>query len=229
MASKDVIVIAGCTHREGFLDEYEAKLAKADIPFHLEQLDSLPYGANSITMQRRIDYWRKMASQFIDYSTIYITDGWDVLCWASKQELIDKAPETFICSAERNAYPEAHLADRITGSTPWWFANNGCIAANPQYLIEWCDEAEHTPDMDILDQGWFNRRLAEGSHLTPLDVTTNLFYVVSEHLEDGALQVKDGRPWNSVCQTFPAWLHFSGKCPDSKVRKMLADGEGALY
>src|ERR1700677_2559754 len=114
---KSVIVIAGATHREGFLDEYEAQLAKADIPFHLEQLDPLPGGANSINMKLRIDYFRKMATQFKDYESLYITDAWDVLFFGDKQELIDKAPKQFLCSAERNCYPEAHLSDKIKGLT----------------------------------------------------------------------------------------------------------------
>lgn len=221
----DVIVISGYTHREGFLDEYEAQLAKADIPFHLEPLSDLPAGANSITMQRRINFFRKMAQQFIDYKAIYITDAWDVLCFASKQELIDKAPTTFICSAERNCYPESNLSEVIQGTTPWRYANNGCVAANPEYLLRWCDYAEKVGDLGILDQGWFNRRCAESSVLTPLDGITNLFYVVSAWLEDGALHVKHGRPWNSTCDTFPSFLHFSGKCPSDGVRKMLEDAQ----
>ena len=224
MGSKDVIVVAGATHREGFLDEYESQLAKADIPFHLEQLDPLPAGANSITMQRRIDYWRKMAQQFREYGAIYITDAYDVLTFASREELIDKAPSDHVmCSAERNSYPEPELADLIEGDTPWKFANNGMICAPPEVLSRWCDEAENTTDLDILDQGWFNRRLAEKSPLVTLDTITNLFYVVSATLEDGALQVKNGRPYNAMCGTFPSYLHFSGQCPADGVRKMLED------
>jgi len=221
----DVIVVSGYTHREGFLDEYEAQLAKADIPFHLEPLGDLPGGANSITMQRRINFFRKMAQQFIDYKAIYITDAWDVLCFASKRELIDKAPTTFICSAERNCYPESNLSDVIHGTTPWRYANNGCVAANPSFLLGWCDAAEKMGELDILDQAWFNRRRAYQDAFYELDVTTNLFYVVSAWLEDGALQVKHGRPWNSTCDTFPSFLHFSGKCPSDGVRKMLEDAQ----
>ncbi len=224
MHNNSVVVIAGITHREGFIDEYEAYLAKEGIEFHLEPLPPLPGGANSINARMRINHFRRMAEKFIDYKALYLTDAWDVLCFASKDELIAKAPETFICSAERNCYPEANLATVITGDTPWKYANNGCCAGNPSYLLEWCEKALKTDDLDsILDQAWFNRRLAEGSDLVPLDSTTNIFYVVSAWLEDGALQVKDGRPWNAFCNTKPAFLHFSGKCPDDWVRKMLQE------
>ncbi len=96
MEDRSVIVVAGATHREGFIDEYEAQLAKEDIPFHLEPLEPLPLGANSITMRKRISYFRRIAERFIDYKALYITDAWDVLCFATKHELIDKAPATFI-------------------------------------------------------------------------------------------------------------------------------------
>lgn len=223
----DVIVVAGATHREGFIDEYEASLAAANIPFHLEPLEHLPLGANSITMRKRIDYFRRMAQKFVSYQTIYITDAWDVMFFGTKQELIEKAPDHFIVSAERNCYPEAHLAEVITGNTPWKYANNGMIAASPLWLLAWADMADRTADLEILDQAWFNRRTAEDpfSGLSPLDTKTNLFYVVSAWLEDGALQVKDGRPWNSTCNTFPNFLHFSGKCPSDGVRKMLEDAK----
>lgn len=220
----EVIIVAGATHREGFIDEYEASLAKEDIPFHLEKID-LPGGACGITMQWRIDYFRKMAYQFLEYNTIFITDAWDVMFFGTKQELIDKAPSTFLCSAERNCYPEPHLAHLMQGGTPWKYSNNGMVVANPRYLIEWCDRAQQTPDMNILDQGWFNRRRAEQSELTPLDETTKLFYVVSSWLEDGSLQAKDGRPWNIPCNTYPNFLHFSGACSSDTVRKMLEESK----
>ena len=221
----EVVVIAGATHREGLMDEYEAQLAKAEIPFHVEPLEHLPLGANSITMRKRIAYFRKMAEMFYDSRVIYITDAWDALFFGTRQELIDKAPETFLCSAERNCYPEADLASQITGTTPWRYANNGMVAANPMFLSGWCDEAEKLGDLDILDQAWFNRRRAYNETFYELDTTTNLFYVVSSWLEDGALQVKKERPWNSSCETFPAFLHFSGKCPTDGVRKMLREAQ----
>lgn len=221
MSDKSIIVVAYATHRAGMLDEYEAQLAAADIPFHLEQASPMPQGANSITMRRRIDYMRAMCEKFIDYERIVMTDAFDVLFFGTKQELIDKFPKTFICSAERNCYPEPHLAGIIEGSTAWRYANNGMIAATPTFLYGWCDAAEKIGDLDILDQAWFNRRRAYRDGIYALDVTTELFYVVSSTQEDGALQMRDGRPWNSKTGAFPAWFHFSGKCPDDRFRAML--------
>ena len=119
----DVIVVMGATHREGFMDEYEQSLSAADIPFHVEPLPALSHGANSISMSMRINYFRKMAEKFWNYQALFITDAWDVMFFGTREELIAKAPiGGFLCSAERNCYPEAHLAQSIAGTTPWRYA-----------------------------------------------------------------------------------------------------------
>lgn len=218
----EIIVCSGCTHRSGMLDEYERQLADAGIPFHLEQLDPLPCGANSINMQRRIQFVRILCLKFSGtFDKIVITDAWDVLFHGTRDELIEKVPDTMLVSAERNCYPEAQYGDLITGTTPWRYVNNGMMAGSPEYLRAWCDEAERTPNLDILDQAWFNRRRAEHSALVPLDETTDLFYVVSATRENGELKMKNGRPWNSLCDTYPNFFHFSGQCPTDSFRKLL--------
>lgn len=218
----DLIVCAGLTHRSGMLDEYERQLAAASVPFHLETLEPLPGGANSINMARRIQFVRTLALRFINnYAKIVITDAWDVLFYGSCEELVAKVPDTLIVSAERNCYPEAEYGSRIQGATPWRYVNNGMMAGSPAYLLTWCNQAAQSPDLDILDQAWFNRRRAEGSDLTPIDTRTELFYVVSATLETGDLRMKDNRPWNSSCDTYPCFFHFSGQCNPGDFRKLL--------
>ena len=218
----ELIVCSGCTHRSGMIDEYESQLASHDIPYHLEPWGHLPAGANSISMSRRISFVRALATKFLHYQKIVITDAWDVLFYGTRSELIAKVPDTLVVSAERNCYPEAEYGPRISGATPWRYVNNGMMAGSPAYLLDWCAAAEQTPNLDILDQAWFNRRRAEDSPLTPLDETTNLFYVVSATLERGELQMKDGRPWNILCETFPNFYHFSGNCPTDSFRALLS-------
>lgn len=222
MENKSIIVVAGATHREGFLDEYESQLASADIPFHLEPLPTLASGANSITMRRRIDYMRAMCEKFIDYKRIVMTDAWDVLLMAPKEELINKVPiDGMVVSGERNCYPEPHLHSKFYSSSAWRFVNNGCLAGNPEYILEWIEKASETDDLEILDQAWFNRRRAESWTPLWIDETTELFYVVSATQEDGALQMKRYRPCNTRYDTTPCFFHFSGRCPDDRFRAML--------
>lgn len=219
----DLIVVAGCTHREGFVNEYEQQLALAGIDFHLEPLASLSGGANSITMRWRIDFLRKMAHKFSDYKKIIATDAWDVLFYGEKEEVMNKIPDTLMLSAERNCYPEPGYAPHFTSSSPWKYANS-MIASSPAYLIDWLEWAQQMPDIDILDQAWFNRRAAENQTTISLDETTDLFYVVSSTQEDGSLQIKHGLPWNRRYNTYPNFFHFSGHCPVDGFRNLLVNG-----
>jgi len=224
----DLIVVAGATHREGFIDEYEQQLKAAGIEFHLEPLHNLPAGANSITMRRRIEYIRSIATRFKDYKNLVMTDAWDVLFYGDRDAAMAKIPDTMLVSAERNCYPEPNLMPRFMSTSPWRFANNGMIAGYPEYILHWLEWAEQMPDLEILDQAWFNRRAAENSDCVAFDEVTNLFYVVSATQEDGALQFKNGLPWNSRYDTYPNFLHFSGKCPDDRFRALLKGELGAL-
>lgn len=221
---KDIIVVAQITHREGMIDEYEKQLTEAGIPFYWHQIPSLPCGANSITAARRIAYIREMCERFEDYDKIVMTDAWDVLFYGTKDELLSKLPENMIVSAERNCYPEAYLAREFTSESPWRYANNGMLAGNPKQLLRWCGLAEATPDQEILDQAWFNRRAID-SNLVWLDETTSIFYVVSAWLEDGSLKRLGTRAYNSRYDTLPQFFHFSGKCPDSGFRELLETGK----
>lgn len=217
----DLIVVAGCTHREGFINEYEQQLALAGIELHLEPLSDLPAGANSISMRRRIDYIRGMATKFQSYKRLIMTDAWDVLFVGDKEEVMSRVPPTMIVSGERNCYPEPDLRHKFISTSPWKYANNGMIAGYPEYILHWLEWAEQMPNLEILDQAWFNRRIAEDQAAISLDEATELFYVVSATQEDGSLQMKGGRPWNSRFNTYPNFFHFSGKCPDDRFRAMM--------
>lgn len=221
---KDVIIVAGATHRAGMVDEYQRQVESAGIDFHLWALPPLPMGANSIHMQARIDYWRAVANYHKDYKTVYITDAWDVLFYGTKKELGIRSTDTMLISAERNCYPEPQLSGKITHHSPWRYANNGMIAANPHYLLDWLEKAEQIGDLGILDQAWFNRRLAENrTDFISLDYVTRLFYVVSATLEDGSLVGADGRPYNKMMGTSPCFLHFSGQTNPESTKIMLKE------
>lgn len=205
----DVIVVTHCTHRSGIMDVYERQLANAGIEFYIETIPR-----RVVSMADRIAYLRDMATKFRDYKTIIVTDAWDVLFFGTKQEVLDK-PQTVLISAERNCFPGleygyADLTDVIKGDTPWRYSNPGMIAANPILLLEWLEKAEKTEHLDWVDQAWCNHYLANESGLVVLDTTTSLLCVVSSHKEEGAIQVKDDRLWNSKCDTYPNFFHFAG-------------------
>lgn len=220
----DVIVVTGATHRDGMLDEYEQQLANAGIDFHIEPFGPLPNGANSVTIRARVNLLREAAQRFHDYSRMVVTDAWDVLFYGTKDALLARIPDTLVISAERNCYPEPHLAPLFTSTSPWRFVNAGLYAGTPQYIFDWCQRVEEKGEHTILDQAWLNRRKSEGSDLVPLDENTDLFYTVSSTQEDGSLMMHDGRPWNAHTGSHPLFFHFSGKCPTESFREMLVNG-----
>ena len=214
---EDVIVVSGATHRAGMLDEYEGQLKRAGIPFHLETVEPMPCGPNSMTMRRKAEFVRGMADRFWNYRVMYITDAWDVLFCGTRQDLINRAPE-FVFSAERNAYPESDVRPTMT-YTPWRWCNAGCMGGHVPYLYMWADKVLRESDLDLLDQAWLNRHL--NTQFCPIDHETKSFYTVSATLENGELQRKWDRVFNTLCRNFPSFLHFSGGCPSTEIRRIL--------
>lgn len=220
----DLIVVAGYTSREHLMDEFESQLRSAKIDFHFEEVAAMPDGPNSMTMARKIDFARKMAMKFFEYDKIVFADAFDVLCYGTAKEIAANIPRLMTFSAERNCYPEPDLASRFSSISPWRYANAGLSGGAPENVIAWCDTACHEREQGILDQAWLNRRRAEESDLIRLDEWTDVFYTVSHGGEDGSLQLKDGKPWNSRCNTYPNFFHFSGRSSTEGFRNLLVDG-----
>lgn len=221
----DVIIVTGCTGRMGLIDAYEQQLFSAGIAY---VIDNTPYATSSFNMLKRISYWREIAERYIQYKMIVITDAWDVLFFGTKEDLLTKFKDGVLISAERNCFPGPEfgykdLTNVITGDTPWRYSNPGMVAANPGHLLGWLDAAERTLDLTNSDQAWCNYRLHDSPGFVQLDTRTRLFYVISYsdgRLEDGALKIKDGRLWNSTCDTYPNFFHFAGHGPH-EARRVL--------
>lgn len=229
---KDVVVVTSCTGRLGLADAYDRRLTDAGIDHVFE---TTPYATSSFRMEQRIAYWRRLAEQFFDYKMLIVTDAWDVLFVGTKEALLSNS-HAMLISAERNCFPgpeygEEDLTYVIKGETPWRYSNPGMIAANPNYLLRWLDQAEKRVPLDISDQAWCNRCLVNAPWLISLDENTEMFYVISYsdgRLEDGALQLKEGRLWNSKCDTYPAFIHFAGHGPQ-EPRRVIPGQEAPRY
>lgn len=217
---KDVIVVSYTTKRGGMLDEYEDQLAAADIDFHLEPV-VLEDGIVSITAQRKLDFVIDLCKKFEDYARIVFTDAWDVLFYGSKDDLLPKIPSWPMFSAERNCWPEPDLAPKFASTSPWRFANAGMLTGSPAPLTVWAKAVRRIPETELMEQIWLNRRIAEERFPGILDETTGLFYTVSCDREDGALQIRGGKPFNARYGTYPQFLHFSGRCSSTPFRAML--------
>ncbi len=170
-----------------------------------------------MTMRRKIDFVRQMADKFYaNYQRIIISDAFDVQFVGP---LPDDLPYLMI-SAEANCYPEPNLAPQFFSPSPWRFVNAGLMIGSPGHLFAWCNQCEQLGQLDILDQQWMNRRLAEGrTDLIPIDWPTRLFYTVTRS-EQGTIQMI-GRPTNTAFGTTPVFFHFSGGTPDGPFQAML--------
>jgi len=209
-----VIVCMGITHWARLLDSYIKQLHDADVMFHVEPVDPMPHGPNSMTMRRKIGFVRTMANRFHDYDRIIISDAFDVQFVGP---LPEELPELLI-SAEANCYPEPDLAPKFPCPGPWKYVNAGLMIGSPRFLASWCDQCEVVGELDILDQQWLNRRHTE-TFLVPLDWKTELFYTVTRS-ENQTLELRD-RPFNNIHRTTPSFFHFSGGTPDEPFQAML--------
>ncbi len=192
---------------------YFSQLEKAGIPYRVysNQMTS-PNDGNLGNCTRE---WRRWAEEN-PCDRLIVTDAWDVLCYGTREQLeevLTDFPPYPIFAAERNCYPEPHIAKEIEIPGPWSFVNGGMFTSSPEDLYNWCNLIDLHPDTDpsMLMQQWLNRRLREKDPLVKIDWKTKLFYC--HFIDRGELEVRDGRPYNTVHGTLPVLHHFNGSWP----------------
>lgn len=206
------------------IDEYEDRLAAAEIDFHIEPV-TLADGIGSVTARWKFEYMRRMAERFSEYERIVFTDAWDVLFFGSKADLLPQIPANFLVSAERNCWPEGDLAAQIESDSAWKFCNAGMSCGSPERILEWIQGAMKCADLDLMEQVWFNRRLVDGAWPVWLDWGTSIFYTVSYDREAGELGIVDGKLVNTRYDSRPQFFHFAGPCSSVSFRAMLRTGK----
>lgn len=215
MSDRDLsfIVVMGASRSNKLMPRYLAQLEAASIPYHVEPLTIT--SPSDGTLGLCLDYYKKFAERFSQYERLILTDAWDFLCYGTREQVVASLPQfpIVVFGAERNCYPEPALADQIGNwGTVWNYVNGGCLTASPSELLHWCRAVQSHPayDPQMIGQQWFNRRWAEHSELIHIDFHTRLFYCMYREEESPALMNQDGRPFNSVCKTFPPLIHFNG-------------------
>jgi len=210
----------GPNHPEsGTLALYMSQLESAGIDHHCEPLTYFP--ANGGSLSYKVKGIRDRVVRFLNYDKLVITDGHDMQYFGDKEELIAKIPERgVVLGAERNCYPEPNIAHSIWAPRPFSFVNGGWLAGSPESFIAWLDAIEKSPsyDGDIIDQAWFNRRLAANDPLIDIDYRTDLVYCTfgeGETVTD--LQWENGLPINTLYKTHPHFIHCNGKWPSDHI------------
>ena len=220
----ELVLITAASSVSGTMPLYLNQLAAANIEVHVEPLtpEIMPNLGGGGNLGGKVAIMRRLTQQFSHYEKIVFSDAWDVQFFGAKEEVLAKIPDDYVlCAAERNCYPEPHLAAAISGDMPWRFFNGGLSAGTPVSFLRWLDCLEREPDYDptMLDQAFFNRKLAAGSSLVNLDSTTTLFYCTFG--EEGAIADLQfdahGLPVNILCNTRPHWIHSNGKWPSDHI------------
>lgn len=216
--SDELIVLTasslGPNHLEsGTLALYLSQLEAAGIDHECFPLTDFPSNGGSLSY--KVNGLRSRVVRYLNYDNLIFTDGHDMQYFGDKEELISKIPDAgVILGAERNCYPEPNIAHTIWTPRPFAFANGGWLAGTPESFLVWLDAIERHPQFDsiMLDQAWFNRRLAENDPLVMIDSYTELVYCTyGEEGDIADLHWNDGLPVNTLHGTHPNFIHCNGK------------------
>jgi hypothetical protein len=228
---KDILVITSCSSLAGYSRQYIHQLSSAGIAVYLPDIPSDTPGLNAgFQFASRIQRTRMWANQFSEYKWIFITDAFDVFFYGDRQELLSRLDGVnLLFGAEKNCYPEPHLAPAIVAAYPERgearYVNGGLSVGTPGAWRVWCDEVEHHSDYspNMIDQQFLNRRLSEGSHITPIDWRSGLFFCLFGGYPE--LQFENGKPYVETYGTKPLFIHANGKWDQ---HEMLNKYEGSL-
>lgn len=222
--SDELIVLTASTvgpnHPEsGTLALYLSQLEAAGIDHYCEPLTEFPSNGGSLSY--KVTNLRRRVVENLHYDKIVFTDGHDMQYFGRRDDLISKIPEAgVILGAERNCYPEPDIAHLIQTPRPFSFANGGWLAGTPESFLLWLDAIEQHARYSegMLDQGWFNRRLADNDPLIMIDYHTALVYCTygeSGNIAD--LQWEDSIPINTLYGTHPNFIHCNGHWPSDHI------------
>lgn len=218
----------------GLHEEYLKQLEKAGIDYyvhtHTEPLPNKDLG----DLNGQLTAMTHLLNKFGHYQKVVFTDGWDVLYFGTKEETLRNIPDTHVLLAAESPY-WPNDGGGWAGTTPWRSVNGGLLAGTPENMHEWMRRVkthfQYNPG--AVNQFWLNDRLQDGSDFIHIDNTTSLFYCMhkdgGQHTkEDGtewvsvynpypALTFRQGKPWNSLCNTFPQFIHFQARCHTAPI------------
>lgn len=216
---KDLIVITGSTlspddPRTGTLKLYLNQLEKAGIESYVKYLSKMPQaeGGAPGTLEYFIGAIRELCQQFANYERLVLTDGWDVVFFGRKEDVLRKIPiDRCLIGAAKECYPWGVAAREPTDKdTNRLYANGGLIAGSPTSLLSLADAMEQHPKYRARfeNQGMMNVMLAEGTDAFHYDNHTELFFTLYDGYPE--LDFEHGVPVNKLCGTNPHFLHSNG-------------------
>ena len=216
---KDLLVVTGSSlppsdPRTGMLSLYLIQLSKADIDTHLVTHTDVPTadGGAPGTLEFFIQSIRSVAHKFSEYERLIITDGWDVVFFGNKSDVIRNIPmDKCLIGAAKECYPwNLAVREPASGDTNRLYTNGGMLAGTPEHILRLADAMATHPRYrhKLENQGMMNIMLAENTELFYHDNKTELFFTLYDGYPE--LDFENGIPVNTLYGTHPAFLHANG-------------------
>lgn len=206
---KDAIVTMAVSGIQGMMPEYIRRLSGAGITVNVDDLSVVTQFGNDFSIATKLATLRFTASRFHDYEFIIASDGWDVMFYGDKDDLLSRIPENGVLwAAEKNCWPNESLADQFPDRGPWRFLNGGLLAGSPRSILEECNLIESHPQYkpEAIDQGFLNFLLSRDE--ITIDWETRLFFCLFKGYDE--LQFENGHPVNTHYGTQPLFIHANG-------------------
>ncbi len=215
----ELIVITGSSlppsdPRTGTLKLYLEQLSMAGIQTHLVSHTDVPKseGGAPGTLEFFIKSIRQVAHQFSDYKRLVITDGWDVVFFGTKGDVIRKIPmDKCLIGAAKECYPwELAKRNKTSEDTDRMYANGGLLAGTPESILKLVDAMANHPKYRprLENQGMMNIMLKEKADAFYCDHRTELFFTLYDGYPE--LEFENGIPINTMYGTRPQLLHANG-------------------
>lgn len=217
----DLLVIMGATTEGGTMRQYIQQLTDAGIDHYVYWRDEYPNMNGGGTLAYKMETMREAALRFMHYNKIVFSCAFDVTFYGTKEDVLRKIPDQgVLIAAEKNCYPDAHIAHLIQGETPWRYYNGGLLCGTPSSFLEWIAQIERHPQYDSrsggLDQTFFNILLADQSSLVKVDGDTKLFFCLFGGYDE--LKFENGIPINRSTGEQPQFVHANGKWETDTLR-----------
>lgn len=218
----DVIVSTKVSRVNGMMTQYIRRLSSCGVEVNIDPASGQSFGIGDKLVTIRTE-----ARRFSHFDVLILSDGWDVMFYGTKKQLMERAPrDKVLWAAEKNCWPYKNLESHVPDVGPWRFANGGLLAGSPRAFLDMCDQIEAHPlyHPAFVDQGFMTMLLATGASFFEIDAKTNLFFCL--HLGYDELEFRNGRTYNTLYQTSPLFVHANGHWPtdelERKYRESLA-------
>lgn len=197
-----VLVAMAANKPGGYQPIFLRQLREAGVPYMSEYLPNF-------TWAKRLE-WMKLIAQSRSSTHIVFTDAWDMLFFGTKEGLEEEADwmiEPILFGAEKNCFPTPGLAPLYPDYPhPWKYLNAGCFMVRREWLADFLAQFDLSGVKDD-QEFWTHRFLYD--NIGDLDyecrLVQNLFM-----WEKGEL-VGHTRPYNTITDTFPIFIHANGK------------------